>query len=439
MRLSAVSVAFLTVFSSQQVLANTVEQQVAEQAKQIEALQQQLTALTQDQKTNDNAVEGFSFSSYGSINYRQIEVFKNVQDENPESRSQVDVERVVAEFEYRFDSSWKVEFEIEFEHGGTGSTLEYDGFDEFGEFETEIEVGGEVVVEKLELEYKHSDSFGVKLGHIYVPVGLSYSHHKPHQYFTVQRHGSVESMIPSVWHETGIGVFGQLDNFHYQAQVVTGLNSEYFRTYNWVGGASQTRFETVNADDLAMVLRIDYGNIKSGNAFGVSYYASDTSANRHKTNQINENGHVEIFDIHGAYSHGPFTIRAQYLKGTLENSNEITQANRNTPGLGVGNFAQLGSEAQAMFIEAGYNISPLINFNQDLHIFASYDSSNPLNKVDNVFGSERFDIKEYAVGVNYFPVNNVVLKAQFGQQGSEMNSIPTTNSFELGFGYYFSL
>ena len=67
--------------------------------------------------------------------YKTEDVFRNTQDTNPEKRSKTDVERVVLEFGYQFDRQWQVEIELEYEHGGTGAALEYDGFEEFGEFE----------------------------------------------------------------------------------------------------------------------------------------------------------------------------------------------------------------------------------------------------------------------------------------------------------------
>ena len=42
----------------------------------------------------------------------------------------------------------RLEAELEFEHGGTGITMEFDKLEEFGEFEMEVEKGGEVIVEK---------------------------------------------------------------------------------------------------------------------------------------------------------------------------------------------------------------------------------------------------------------------------------------------------
>lgn len=416
--------------------AATLDERLQQQAGQLALLQQEMAALRADES---DRWQNFGFSSYGTLAYRSEEVFQNTQDQTPERREKFDVERLVVEMKYQLSSQWTLEAEVEFEHGGTGSTLEYDGFEEFGEFETELEVGGEVVVEKLQLEYRHSDQLGVRFGHIYVPVGMTTSLHKPQQYFTVSRHRSIESMIPAVWHETGVSLFGQYHNFHYQTQLVSGLNSEYFRTYNWVGGASQKRFEEVNADELAAVIRLDYGNIKQGSAIGFSYYTGKTSGNRHKTNKLDVDGQLSIFDLHGVYRQGPLTVRGQYLYGELDDTTAITQANKTTPGLGAGNFTVLGSQSEAWFIEAGVDVAPLMDLPSPLQIFASYDHSNPLKDVEQGKASQRFDIDEYALGVNYQPIEAIVLKAQISRQQVAQSAIPDTTAFELGFGYYFSL
>eukprot|EP00487_Bulimina_marginata_P012684 TRINITY_DN911_c0_g1_i1.p1 TRINITY_DN911_c0_g1~~TRINITY_DN911_c0_g1_i1.p1 ORF type:complete len:130 (-),score=27.00 TRINITY_DN911_c0_g1_i1:19-408(-) len=125
--------------------------------------------------------------------------------------------------------------------GGTGASLEYDGFEEFGEFETEIEAGGEVIVEKLQAKYTANKYFTVKMGRIFVPVSLGTDFHKPDQYFSTERSWSEATLIPQVWNETGINLISRWQNLTAQTLITTGLNSEYFRTYNWVAtGASKT-------------------------------------------------------------------------------------------------------------------------------------------------------------------------------------------------------
>ncbi|MDB2386334.1 hypothetical protein N9W21_03210 [Shewanella sp.] len=428
---------------------------IAQQEKQLMALKSQLEALAKQQKKqqlqennsskstilaqeNDaNKLSQFSFKSYGSAVYTSNKYYDNVQDTHPERRGRFDLERIVTEFGYQFNDEWDMEVEIEYEHGGTGASLEYDGFDEFGEFETEIESGGEVMIEKAQIRYRPSAAFGVKFGNIHLPVGLSSTLHKPNQYLTVQRHKSEAAMLPALWNENGIGVFGQVANFHYQAQLVSGLNSEYFRTYDWIASGHQTRFEHVNADDLAYVLRLDYGNFKTGSAVGVSYYYGNTSGNRHKTNKINVDGTVSILSIAGAYVEGPWILRGQYLHGTLSDADAITQANKTTPGLKPGNFAQLGSESEAFFVEAGVDLNDFLSL--PITVFANIDYSNPLKAVESGIASKRYENTWISAGINYFPIPEIVIKAEAGVQQVAVAAIEDSQFFALGVGYQFSL
>ncbi|MCL1044428.1 hypothetical protein L2737_03660 [Shewanella electrodiphila] len=413
----------------------------SESQKQIEVAQhEQQVAVKQVSETVSQAEDRyskFSFKSYGSANFTSDEYFDNVQDTTPERRNRFDLERIVTEFGYQFNDAWSMEVEIEYEHGGTGAALEYDGFDEFGEFETETEAGGEVVVEKAEIRYRPSDAFGVKFGNIHLPIGLTSTLHKPNQYLTVLRHKSEATMIPAVWNENGIGVYGEISDFHYQAQIVSGLNSEYFRTYDWVASGHQTRFEHVNADDLAFAGRLDYGNFKTGSAIGVSYYYGNTSGNRNKSNKLDADGTLSIVTAAAAFVEGPWVLRGQYMYGTLSDTDAITQANKTTPGLRPGNFAQLGSKSQAFFVEAGFKLDDY--FDIPMTVFANIDYSNPLMEVESGTATKRYENTWSSIGVNYFPIPEIVIKAEGGLQQVAVSSIPDTNFFALGVGYQFSL
>ncbi|WP_298438948.1 hypothetical protein [uncultured Ferrimonas sp.] len=433
-----------TAFANSSTELEQLSQQLAAQQRQIEALQQQLQPQLKPQiealsETPASADPRFSFSSYGNVVLDNRVIYQNSQDSEGDRRTSADLERVVVEFGYQFSDRWSAEAEIEFEHGGTGVTLEYDGFDEFGEFETEVEAGGEVIVEQAKVAYQYAPWLTLQLGRFYVPVGMTTMLHKPNQYFTVRRHGDQGQIIPTVWHETGLGLKGNWHNFFYQAQLITGLNSEYFRTYGWVATGHQRRFETVNADDLAMVLRLDWGDIKTGSALGLAYYQGNTSGNRHKTNKIDADGQVRIWDLHGAYVEGPWTLRGQYLYGELDDADLITQANKTTPGLNPGNFAQLGSESEFGFIEAGVNVAPWLGWSQPLSLFINGEYSNPQKAVQSGTGTARFERSWLSTGINYQPVTQVVLKAEFGQERVEQNNIDDSTFFALSAGYQFSL
>ena len=59
------------------------------------------------------------------------------------SRGEFDVPHVVFYIGYDFGRGWSIGSEIEYEHGGTGSAVEIEE-EEFGEYESEVEKGGEV-------------------------------------------------------------------------------------------------------------------------------------------------------------------------------------------------------------------------------------------------------------------------------------------------------
>lgn len=427
----------------QSVSANAVEQDTESLVQQLKELERKVellstktvTAQTLNQKQDKN----WQIISYGSIAYSNTPVFRNIQDTDAENKGTVDLERVVLELKYQPSDKWQIETEIEFEHGGTGTALEYDGFEEFGEFETEIEAGGEVLVEKIEFKYTHNDNVSVKFGHIAVPVGLGTDFHKPDQYLTTQRHWSEATLIPQTWHETGVNLLANWKNVHLQSLITTGLNSEYFRTYNWVASGHQQRFEHNNANDLALTIRFDYGDIKTESGIGFSYYSSNTSGNRHNDNNVSADGHVSIWGLHGVWRSNDLIVKAQYLLGNLEDSELITQANKTTAGLQPGNFALIGSEAHAGFIEAGFHVNDLLNITNPTTLFVAYSFANPVKEAESSTPTDRFDTSEIAFGINYTPVKNIVIKSQFAIQQYAVEAIDDTSSFGISVGYQFSI
>ena len=86
----------------------------------------------------------FSLNAYGIVNYHHYD-----WDTDSTKRHEFDAERLELYMGYDITPRISVKAEIEFEHGGTGVTKEFDKFEEFGEFETEVEAGGEVKLEQV--------------------------------------------------------------------------------------------------------------------------------------------------------------------------------------------------------------------------------------------------------------------------------------------------
>ncbi|MCL4245148.1 MAG: hypothetical protein KJ002_08480 [Candidatus Dadabacteria bacterium] len=175
-----------------------------------------------------------------------------------DNRLEFDLTRFVLELEGEMFAGLGFEAEIEFEHGGTGSTFEIE-YEEFGEYEQEIEKGGEVYVEELYLYKKFSDWGKLKAGRFYLAFGLMSFLSKPTDYLAARRPESETMVLPAVWDEMGVSFqYYATDSLNLTFQVVNGLDSTGFGSLNWIRGGHQGKFETIKATGLAMVGRIDY-------------------------------------------------------------------------------------------------------------------------------------------------------------------------------------
>ena len=194
----------------------------------------------------ENIYPRFSYHGYGTINYQYYD-----WDTDNTKRASIDLERVSIEPSYQFSEFLRLDAEIEFEHGGTGSTMEFDKVEEFGEFESEIEKGGEIKIEEFAVSLQFHSAFNLRLGHFFVPIGWVGKWDEPTDYSTVIRSEAERALLPVLWDESGIEIYGEAKNIQYQFQIINGLDATGFSSGNWIAGGHQGRFETVNAENLA--------------------------------------------------------------------------------------------------------------------------------------------------------------------------------------------
>lgn len=382
---------------------------------------------------------------YGEILYRHFDYGPNQRASStgslPDSRAEVDVPRFALTLESYFTDDIFLEAEVEFEHLGAGSSLELE-YEEFGEYEFESEKGGEVLLEELQITKIFLDEIKLRVGRFYVPVGLLSKAHLPTDYFTSVRPESESQIIPAVWSETGLEVFGKLfGSLNYRAQVVNGLESTGFSSERWIVEGHQDKFEFIKATNLAVALRFDYSGIDNL-LFGVSGYYGNTSGNRPKPEDMQGvDGNVSIIDFHTLYNHKDLIARGLFLYGHLENSDIISQRNvsisRNiqTPRTPVAEVAM------SYYIEAGYNVLKFFDEETALKLFpfGRYEYYNSMEQVTgNVFADPRFKRNLITFGINFFVLPNLVLKADYSmrQVGGFDSIYNDENTFGLSIGFY---
>ena len=377
----------------------------------------------------------FSISGYGIINYANFD-----WEIDPNRRAAIDVERFVVAPKYRINDNIQLEAEIEFEHGGTGSTMEFDKFEEFGEFETEIEKGGEVIVEKLAAVFFIQPSINFRVGHIIVPIGLVAKRHRPQHYFTTTRPEAEAHIIPTIWHETGVELFGTLGSLKYQAQIVNGLDSTGFSSRHWIVPGHQLRFETVNAEAPAFVGRLDYAFHENATV-GISGYFGDTAANRPKPD-VNFDAYVGIASFHGFYEVKALKIRGVFLWGTLQNADKLSKVNRSLSNNLNVKRTPIGSSALGWYIEAGYDV---LSFFRDakasshtLDLFARYDYYDTMASVEGIiFDNPRWERTAWTFGINYHIHPKMVFKSHYSLRRLATKELNKERTFAVGLGFQY--
>nr|BFD65639.1 hypothetical protein HAGR004_06610 [Bdellovibrio sp. HAGR004] len=375
----------------------------------------------------------FEFTSYGYISFSQGETFKTVQNLEPIVRRSMDLAEFAFEGEYHLNDSAKVEFEVEIEHGGVGTTVEFDPFEEFGEFEQEIEKGGEVVLK--EIYYKkdfNKTNTTLKIGKFPLFISLGTVLSKPHRYPTILASDLEARMIPLGWTETGVSVEQKYRGFTGRLSLVNGLNSEFFRSYSWVGGGYQRHFENMNADNLATVASIEWGSVAKGTGVAIAQYVGDTTDNRYKVDKLKVPGEVRITTVMGNYKWNGFGIAAEYIEGSLTNADKVSAANATLGGLAKPKaFAPLGSKARLESVQLSYDwAAPGLTF---------YVKAEHVNTFADVMGNitknPRYDVSRRSGGFMWMWDTAAFMKVQYSRDKTELQGLPETYQANVAFGF----
>ncbi len=260
---------------------------------------------------------------YGLVNYYNFD-----WETDPNRRNAFDAERLNLYIGYRFNDQIQLKTEIEFEHGGTGSTMEFDVFEEFGEFEQEIEAGGEVVIEQINILFSPKKWFNVRMGKFRLYMGIASKLDDPTEYFTTHRSELENTILPLGWYEHGIEISGNFaEKWSYKLYLINGLDASGFSSANWIRRGYQTRFETVNANNMAYAGRLDY-SFAPNSEVGLSAYFGNTTGNRPKPD-TDIDAYVGLCDIHLIWEAKPWRARSYVLYGSLSNSEAISMLNQN--------------------------------------------------------------------------------------------------------------
>ena len=347
------------------------------------------------------------------------------EHKNDPSDGRFDIPHAVIYLGYDFGKGWTMGTEIEFEHGGVGMAYEKED-EEGGEWEQEVEKGGEVELEQFWIQKSFGRWANIKAGHIVVPVGLNNAYHEPLNFFTVYRPEGENTVLPSTWHQTGVSFWGRTKGWRYELQFLAGLNSDNFTNTGWINKGPGTPTEGEIATKYGTALRIDNYCIK-GLRIGLSGYYGHAIGNSYPNNkdgaESKYKGVVAIGAIDFTYNNYNWIVRGQADYGYLSDAKQLKYFTNRLNGLSpFHHSAFVSKNAFAYGIEAGYNvfsqIEKLRQDNQKLYLFGRYEHYNPYASKTKNTSYDYTNVQRMAVGINYYPVKQIVVKAEYHHRGS---------------------
>lgn len=388
------------------------------------------------------AVYSRNFYSDNYLRYDSPEDYKD------DKHGRFDLPHVVLMLGYDFGKGWSMGMEIEFEHGGTESAVEIEEH-EGGEYESEIERGGEVALEQFWIQKSFFPEFNIKLGHMVVPVGATNAHHLPTEFFGVYRPEGENTIMPCTWHETGLSIWGRAGDWRYEAMLLPGLDSDRFNDKEWIKGGAGSPYEFKIANAMAGAVRIDNYSVK-GLRLSVSGYAGNTFSNTLKkaTNAIYDDvkGTVLIgsFDFH--YNDHNWVARGNFDYGHLSDAALITRYNQSFSNDSPAKKRPVATSAISTGVEVGYDLFGWLGKKQQekgrkFYLFGRYEYYDSMYKTeDAVTDYEEYGRQRIAFGVNYYPMKDIVLKGEYslGILKSKFNNEPAV-SLGVAYSGFFNL
>ena len=380
---------------------------------------------SKEKESVDSLKGTFTFGGYGEVTlsrhfyssawqrYSMPTLYKNSK-----GYGRADMPHLVFMIGYNFGKGWSFGSEIELEHGGVGASIEIEE-EETGEYESEVEKGGEIILEQFWINKSWNRAINLKMGHIVVPVGMTNQYHLPNQYFGVFRPEGDATILPCAWHETGLSFWGEDNGWDYEVMVVTGLDADRFSPKNWIGSGSGTPYEFKIASNYAGAFRVGFNRIKHL-SLDISGYCGTSAKNTLNDYGYGKlNGLVSIGSFDFRYITKDLILRGGVTYGHLGDSYDITIGNagatNNSPTPGK---AAVASDAISSSMELGYNFfglsRNLTENDQKFYLFARAEYYNSM--LNTAAGVPLYKYQEkinYSIGCNYSPLDELMIKAEY--------------------------
>jgi len=362
-------------------LAQSDRDRIRHLENKVNILQQQINATADAVERSMPSEDRVSIGSYGELHYNH---FENGDD------NQIDFHRFILEFGYELSDAINFYSELEFEHAFSGG-------------EAEEENPGEVELEQAFIDFALTGRTHAQGGLFLLPVGILNETHEPTTFYGVERNRVETEIIPTTWREAGGQLLGQIGatGLSYNLAVTSGLAVEP----DEVDIPEGRQFVAeAPANDFAFTGRLKYTAIPGLELAATIQYQPDLS--QEGGDGVNA---AYLYESHVQWATGPFGLRALYARWDI-NGAAAEALNRDKP--------------------FGYYIEPAFKITPGLGIFARYARLQVVEDLTE---------EDITFGANYWPIPQVVLKADYQLRNTEQADDSTIDgdSFNLGLGYAF--
>lgn len=350
-----------------------------------------------------NIKKGVTVGGYGEITYTQPET----------GNGELDVQRLVLLFGYKFNEKVQFITEVEFEHVK------------------------EVYVEQAFLQYSVNEKISARGGLMLVPMGLINEYHEPTTFNSVERPSVDKSIVPTTWREIGIGVTGRFDNISlkYQAYLFNGFAS-VSSSGKHLGGKNGLRNGRQKGAESNFVYpnfsaKVDYYGVQ-GLRLGLAGYFGRTQPEEEDKDLNGADVGIAMVGLDARYRLGRFAARGELISISIADSEayndlyHVADPENN-----------LGSQMYGWNLEASFDLLKLER-KQQLWAFARYESYDTNSEMEgDVARNLSYERDEWTFGLSYLVAHGAVVKADYQIKNNAVAGIEPDNQFNVGIGVSF--
>jgi hypothetical protein len=350
-----------------------------------------------------NYGDAVTVGAYGEITYNQPEALNG----------EMDVQRLVLLFGYKFTDEVQFITEVEFEHVQ------------------------EVYIEQAFVNYAVALNLSIRGGLMLVPMGIINEFHEPTTFNGVERPAVDNVIVPSTWREIGVGVTGRFNDLSlgYQAYVFNGFKSAsidgeggingFLKGSNGLRSGRQKGIQST-IDSPTFSLKFDYYGIP-GLRLGLSGYFGDTQAEDEIDAIDGSSIGISMIGLDARYAYKRFTARGQFIHASLSNTESYNNLTNK----------DLGSVLQGWYLETAYNLLAQEK-KQRLFAFVRYEQFDTHAKTEgDLVRNNAYNRSDITTGLSYHIALGVVLKGDYQIRDNAQSNSELPNMLNFGIGVWF--